>query len=113
MRCDPALRLLEAGHRLALNDEEYVRAQSCIGFVDGFIYGHGWAAWREGGDMYYCPPPEFSAQAAVPVLVTYLRDHPERLDAAAHVLLFAALSSAFPCTPRPEVRDQESGIGNQ
>ena len=43
-RCEPALRLVEAGSRLLLNDAEYAQAQSCIGFVDRFIWGHGWAA---------------------------------------------------------------------
>jgi hypothetical protein len=98
-RCEPALRLVEAGSRLLLNDAEYAQAQSCIGFVDGFIWGHGWAAWRENRDMYYCPPEGFSATQAVPVLVAYLRAHPDRLDAHAHVLLFSALSSTFPCKP--------------
>lgn len=98
-RCEPALRLVEAGSRLLLNDAEYAQAQSCIGFVDGFIWGHGWAAWRENRDMYYCPPEGFSATQAVPVLVAYLRAHPDRLDAHAHVLLFSALSNAFPCEP--------------
>jgi len=98
-RCEPALRLVEAGSRVLLNDAEYAQAQSCIGFVDGFIWGHGWAAWRENRDMYYCPPEGFSATQAVPVLVAYLRAHPDRLDAHAHVLLFSALSNAFPCEP--------------
>jgi hypothetical protein len=96
-RCEPALRMVEAGSRLLLNDAEYAQAQSCLGFVDGFIWGHGWAAWREHRDMYYCPPEEFTAWQFVPVLVEYLRAHPDRLDARAHVLVFSALSSAFPC----------------
>ena len=31
--------------------------------------------------------------------VEYLRTHPERLDSEAHILTFAALSSAYPCEP--------------
>ena len=100
-RCEPALRLIEADSRLLLNDAEYADAQSCIGFVEGFIWGHGWSAWRENRDMYYCPPEVFSAQQAVPVLVQYLRAHRDRLDAAAHILVFAALSDTFPCRPPP------------
>ena len=73
--------------------------RTCVAFLDGFIFGHGWAAWREQGDMYYCPPPDFSASAAVPVVVEYLRAHPDRADAHAHVLVFAALNAAYPCTP--------------
>jgi hypothetical protein len=98
-RCEPALRMIEAGSRLLLNDAEYAQAQSCIGFVEGFIWGHGWAAWRQNRDMYYCPPEDFAAEQAVPILVEYLRAHPDRADAPAHVLLFSALSSALPCQP--------------
>ena len=101
-RCQPALQLLQA--EAALEAGQRADALACVAFIDGFIFGHGWAAWREHGDMYYCPPADFSAAAAVPVLVEYLRAHPERLDAPSHVLLFAALSDAFPCTPptKPE-----------
>jgi Rap1a immunity proteins len=98
-RCEPALRMVEAGSRLLLNDAEYAQAQSCIGFVDGFIWGHGWAAWRQHGDMYYCPPEQFTARQFVPALVEYLRAHPDRLDAPAHVLMFSALTNAYPCQP--------------
>ena len=101
-RCEPAQRLIEAGSRLLLSDAEYAQAQSCIGFVDGFLWGHGWAAWRENRDMYYCPPEGVSAAQGVPMLVAYLRAHPDRQDAPAHVLLFSALSSAFPCKPYAE-----------
>lgn len=101
-RCEPAVWMIEAGNRRLLSDPEYARAQSCLGFVDGFMWGHGWAAWRERRDMYYCPPEELTATQFVPVLVEYLRAHPERLEARAHVLLFSALSSTYPCQPRPE-----------
>ena len=98
-RCEPALQLVTAGQRPALDHTEYADAMSCIGFVEGFIWGHGWAAWRERRDMYYCPPEDFSATQAVPAVVDYLRAHPERLDARAHVLVFSAFSDAFPCQP--------------
>jgi hypothetical protein len=97
MRCTPALQLIAGTD---LDPSARADALTCIGFADGFLFGHGWAAWREGRDMYYCPPEQFSGHAAVPVLVDYLRAHPERLDVAGHVLLFAALTDAFPCTPR-------------
>jgi hypothetical protein len=103
-RCKPALRSIESGARSGQDAAELALAQSCIGFVEGFIWGHGWAAWREKRDMYYCPPEQFSAREAVPVVVSYLEAHPERLDAAAHVLVFAAFSDAFPCVERPATK---------
>lgn len=98
-RCDAAVELLDAGGAAALPRERYADAMSCIGFVEGFLWGHGWAAWRERRDMYFCPPEAVSARDVVPALIAYLRAHPERQDTAAHVLLFAALSDAWPCTP--------------
>ena len=71
----------------------------CIGFVEGFAWGHGWKSWRTGGDMYFCPPEWFGYRDAVPAVVSYLEQHPERLIQRAHLLVFSALSSRFPCTP--------------
>ncbi len=101
-RCDSWSK----GSAAELNRDEYGNAMSCIGFVDGFIWGHGWAAWRQNSPMYYCPPDRFSpASKGVPALVQYLRTHPERLDSEAHILTFAALSSAaHPCEPVPQSR---------
>lgn len=100
--CEPALHMIEAGSRRLLSDVQYAQAQTCIGFVDGFIWGHGWAAWRENRDMYYCPPEQFSVRQAVPALVEYLHAHRDRLEAPAHVLLFAALSATYPCVTDPQ-----------
>ncbi|NIO42274.1 MAG: hypothetical protein GTO41_20255 [Burkholderiales bacterium] len=73
-------------------------AALCIGFVEGFLWGHGWKSWRTGEDMYFCPPQGFGYRQAVPVVVSYLESHSERLIQRAHLLLFSALSSTFPCT---------------
>ncbi len=102
-RCEPAVVLLSPGSRM-LDASASTAALTCIAFLDGFLYGHGWAAWRDGRDMYYCPPEGFSALDAAPLVVSYLREHPERLDTPAHVLVFAAFSHAYPCTPRSEQR---------
>ena len=76
-----------------------VDAALCIGFVEGFLWGHGWESWRRGEDMYFCPPEGFGYRQAVPIVVEYLEAHPERRIQRAHLLLFSALSSALPCTP--------------
>lgn len=74
-------------------------AMLCIGFLEGFSWGHGWAQWRRNEDMYFCPPEGFDYRDAVPAVLDYLRAHPERRIQRAHLLVFAALSRAFPCTP--------------
>jgi hypothetical protein len=103
-RCEAALSLVQGSDAGTVDTQMLVGASACIGFVDGFIFGHGWAAWRENRDMYYCPPEGFSAAEALAPLVEYLRAHGDRLDAPAHVLVFAALSHAFPCTPPTETK---------
>jgi hypothetical protein len=101
-RCELAQEVLETGSRGRLTQDQFAAAQACVAFVDGFIWGHGWAVWRTQRDMYYCPPEGFSVAQALPALVEYFRAHPERLDTDSHVLTFAALSYAFPCQPMPE-----------
>jgi hypothetical protein len=100
-RCEFAQQLLETGRRGNLSEAQFAAAQTCVAFVDGFIWGHGWATWRINRDMYYCPPEDLSVAQAVPAVVEYFRAHPERLDSDSHVLVFAALSYAFPCEPMP------------
>ena len=78
--------------------DERADALLCIGFVEGFVWGHGWKTWRTGDDMYFCPPEGFGYRDAVPSVVTYLEEHPERHIQRAHLLVFSALSSKFPCT---------------
>lgn len=83
-------------------------ATLCLAFVEGFLWGHGWAAWRESRDTYFCPPGEgpVPARSLVPVVVTYLRAHPERGDQPAHLMLFSALSITYPCDTEPRVVPQ-------
>lgn len=97
-RCEPALALL-AGE--ALEGPQRESAVSCIAFLEGFIWGHGWSAWREDRDMYYCPPEGFSGRQAVPAVVDYLQREAHRRIQPAHLLVFAALSRTWPCTPLP------------
>jgi len=83
-------------------------ATLCLAFVEGFLWGHGWAAWRESRDPYFCPPGEgpVAARSLVPVVVSQLRAHPERGDQPAHLMLFSALSIAYPCDAEPRVVPQ-------
>jgi hypothetical protein len=98
-RCEPALRLLDASGGEGPSAAEREQGLSCIAFVDGFIWGHAWSAWRERRDMYYCPPEGFSARQGVPVVVDYLKAEPARQVQRAHLLVFAAFNRAWPCIP--------------
>lgn len=95
--CEPALLVLEAGGDAALDEKRRQSAASCLAFVDGFIWGHAWSAWRDRADMYYCPPENFSVREGVPAVVDYLRDEKERRVQRAHLLVFAAFNRAWPC----------------
>lgn len=101
----PAMELLAACEQLPAPGPEATR---CLAFVEGFLWGHGWAAWRASRDMYFCLPGAeegtVSARDVIPAVVAYLKEHPQRLDQPAHLMLFTALSSTFPCseaTPDP------------
>lgn len=94
----PAVELLARCERFAAGAAAGdAGAAECLAFVDGFVWGHGWRAWRDDTDMYFCPPETAPVAAAIPAVVDYLRSHPERLDQPAHVMLFAALRTVWPC----------------
>jgi hypothetical protein len=97
--CEPALPLLDAGKAPA--PDPGADAAACIAFVDGFIWGHAWSAWRDRVDMYYCPPEGFGAREGVPAVVKYLREEPGRRIQRAHLLVFAAFNRAWPCPAAP------------
>jgi hypothetical protein len=82
-----------------LSPERRADALLCIGFLEGFAWGHGWAAWRKGEDMYFCPPENFTYREALSAVLGYLAEHPERVDTDAHILVFSAFSASYPCTP--------------
>ena len=94
--CRQAERVIAAE---SIDGDARADALLCIGFVEGFVWGHGWNSWRTDDDMYFCPPEGFGYREAVPAVVSYLEEHPERLIQRAHLLVFAALSSRFSCTP--------------
>ena len=93
-RCEP-LR----NHPGPLDAAQEADAQACVGFIDGFVWGHAWAAWRGGVDMWFCLPAGFSARQGVSAVIDYLDAHPDRLSEDAHLLVFLALTAAYPCKP--------------
>jgi hypothetical protein len=98
-RCELARGLFDPAESQGLNAGQQAEAQSCLGFIEGFVWGHAWASWREARDMWFCLPPGFSAVQGVPVVVDYLKAHPDRLEEEAHLLVFLALTAGYPCKP--------------
>lgn len=95
----PAAELLAACEAVSVEPDDSPAATRCLAFVEGFVWGHGWAAWRESKNPYFCPPGDgpVSARSLVPAIVAHLRAHPERMIQPAHVMLFSALSITYPC----------------
>ena len=101
---EPGTRLQAQCERLRTDAEPLdaalgVEAQACVSFIDGFVWGHAWAAWRGGADMWFCLPAGFSARQGVSAVIEYLDAHPDRLSEDAHLLVFLALTAAYPCKP--------------
>ncbi len=98
-RCESARRLAVQDGLDGLNPTQRGDAQACLGFIEGFVWGHAWASWREAKDMWFCLPADFSGGQGVPIVVEYLQSHPDRLEEDAHLLVFLALTAAYPCKP--------------
>ena len=98
-RCEQARRLIDPAGSEGLSSGQRADAQACLGFVEGFVWGHAWASWREARDMWFCLPQGFTGEQGVPVVVDYLEAHPDRLEEDAHLLVFLALTAAYPCKP--------------
>jgi Rap1a immunity proteins len=96
-RCEAVQPLPAAGGSAGSGPAREADAQACVAFIEGFVWGHAWASWREARDMWFCLPQGFSGADGVPVVVDYLRAHPDRLEEDAHLLVFLALTAAFPC----------------
>jgi hypothetical protein len=98
-RCESARRLADPAQAEELSSGQRADAQACLGFLEGFVWGHAWASWREAKDMWFCLPQGFSGPRGVPVVVDYLQAHPDRLLEDTHLLVFLALTAAYPCKP--------------
>ena len=99
----PGKRLLElcraAEGKDAADSLAQADARTCLAFIDGFIWGHAWASWREAKDMWFCLPEQFRTEQAAEDVAKYLAAHPDRLDEESHLLVFLALTAAYPCKP--------------
>jgi len=98
----PGKRLLEQCRAAEGKDADPLAqadVRTCLAFIDGFIWGHAWASWREAKDMWFCLPEQFRAEEAAKDVARYLAAHPDRLDEDSHLLVFLALTAAYPCKP--------------
>jgi hypothetical protein len=98
-RCESARRPPDPSEGDRLSANERADAEACVAFLEGFVWGHAWASWREAKDMWFCLPQGFSGRQGVPVVLDYLQAHPDRLLEDSHLLVFLALTAAYPCKP--------------
>jgi hypothetical protein len=95
--CRPAVSVQH--ENTAFDAEASSNARTCLAFIDGFVWGHAWASWREAKDMWFCLPEGFLAEQGARDVVEYLSAHPDRQDEDSHLLVFLALTKAYPCKP--------------
>ena len=92
--CNEAIKLFDS-----TGNADVFTAGTCLGYL------------RATNDMYeimakdskrtICIPPEISGKQLTRIVVKYLREHPERLQDIASLLVFEAFKESFPCS-RPE-----------
>ncbi len=84
---------------------DWVDVGHCIGYLQGY-----WSAWQiwslankeSGGKLRSpaCIPDGVTTGEIVRVVVKYLKDHPNKLHEDAGILVFWALSGAYPCSAK-------------
>ena len=81
-----------SGNQLLINCEdnlEYTEGH-CTGYVSG-VFDNSIVINKQ------CLPQNATSGQMIKVVVTYLKEHPERLTTSASVLVQAAINEAFPC----------------
>lgn len=99
-QCTYAIRFADGERDLTAGESEY--GTYCMGYLRGFYEGYSAkaAANRVLGDAQHrevCFPDSLPTDQAVRIVVKYLREHPERLQQAANLLVLQAFYAAFPC----------------
>jgi Ssp1 endopeptidase immunity protein Rap1a len=98
--CNFALRFADGDRTLTAEESEY--GTHCMGYLLGFLAGYGAksAVDKVFGDTPHrevCFPEFLPTDQMVRTVVKYLREHPERLQQGANLLVIQALYAAFPC----------------
>ncbi len=98
-QCANAVVVLE-GRGGGLSADGAQAASYCLGYVRGVTKIVTISHMLKPGGQMFCPPPEgIATDRAVRILVSYLRQHPERLHASKVTLAAAAFMQAWPCPP--------------
>lgn len=98
--CTEALRFIDGDRTLTAGESEY--STHCMGYLLGFYEGYEAkaAADKVQGDAPHrevCLPENLAADQMVRVVVKYLREHPERLQQPANLLVVQSFYATFPC----------------
>jgi hypothetical protein len=88
------------GDASAATQEMQVRALTCSSYLSGVLDAHGlYSAYsrQQGTAPVLCLPDDIDVLEAARVVVRYLSNNPDRLEAFEGSLVFLALLEAFPC----------------
>jgi hypothetical protein len=68
--------------------KQFSQGGFCLGYISAIIEFNG---------ATICAPSTATYEQAIRITFKYLNNNPERLSLPANLLVFAAMSSAFPC----------------
>ena len=93
--CSAAVKGLD-GAKLSL--EEGLSAVYCKSYIGGFLDAISLMTNFANADKIACTPERgIPIDQATRILVKYLRENPEALHQSGRILLYVALTKAFPC----------------
>lgn len=101
--CSLAVKIAD-GDSVRMSSIDNLNAGVCMGLVRGIMDTMGlWESVDHGGlvdntAMHGCLPNPLKAIQGVRIVLKYLNDHPDRLNAADTRLVLMAIVDAFPCS---------------
>lgn len=104
--CTLAMRFMDspqAQEQALGKPHQALEAGYCLGLLRGLTnMNMVWQQYTKDASMFFCVPPESKTGQWMRVVVKYLQEHPERLHEEDIALASLALTSAFPCLPKPQ-----------
>ena len=82
--------------RLCTSDARSRELNFCFGYIEGIRDGLVWLAAAEKSKPSVAISGKMTREQLTDVVVKYLKEHPERRDRAAGILVLIALKQAFP-----------------